>query len=271
MHPLLRPHAALLVVAMTATARAQAPAPPPPIADNSFLLEEAYNQEARVVQHINVFQRALDTRAWGYAFVQEWPLGGQRHQGSVTVPLARLAGTRDGTGLGDVALNYRYQLGGPERRAAAAPRLSLLLPTGDERKGLGSGVLGVQANFPVSVLLSDALVTHWNAGATLVPRARSALGEKATTWGVNLGGSAIWHARPMLNLLVEVAWTRAESVVGPDVTEASTVWFVSPGVRWAHNFRNGLQIVPGVGFPIGLGPSAGEETVVLYLSFEHPF
>ena len=44
-----------------------------------------------------------------------------------------------------------------------------------------------------------------------------------------------------------------------------------PAIRWAYNFSNGLQIVPAVGFPIGVGPSAGERAVLLYLSFEHPF
>jgi hypothetical protein len=41
-------------------------------------------------------------------------------------------------------------------------------------------------------------------------------------------------------------------------------------VRWAHNFTNGLQIVPGVSVPMGAGPSAGERGVIFYLSFEHP-
>ena len=34
---------------------------------------------------------------------------------------------------------------------------------------------------------------------------------------------------------------------------------------------NGLQIVPGVAFPIGAGPSSGDHGVILYLSFEHPW
>jgi hypothetical protein len=46
---------------------------------------------------------------------------------------------------------------------------------------------------------------------------------------------------------------------------------VSPGVRWAHNFKNGLQIVPGVAVPVGVGSSQGEVGVIFYLSFEHPF
>jgi hypothetical protein len=40
---------------------------------------------------------------------------------------------------GDIALNYRYELRGADERVALAPRLSVLLPTGDETKGLGGG------------------------------------------------------------------------------------------------------------------------------------
>lgn len=47
--------------------------------------------------------------------------------------------------------------------------------------------------------------------------------------------------------------------------------FVSPGVRWAHDFDSGLQIVPGIAVPLGLGPSHADRAVFFYLSFEHPF
>ena len=48
--------------------------------------------------------------------------------------------------------------------------------------------------------------------------------------------------------------------------------YISPGIRWAYNFKNGLQIVPGIGVPLGVGPSAGETgRALFYLSFEHPF
>jgi hypothetical protein len=47
--------------------------------------------------------------------------------------------------------------------------------------------------------------------------------------------------------------------------------FLNPGVRWAYNFKSGLQIVPGVSFPIGVGPSSGQRSAFFYLSFEHPF
>jgi hypothetical protein len=244
----------------------------PGIADNSFLLEEAYNQEAGVVQHISAFQRSLTVETWSYTFVQEWPLFGQTSQLSFTVPLQRV--TNDGSsaaGLGDLAVNYRYQLAGVEGRASAAPRLSVLLPTGNERKGLGSGAPGVQLNLPVSVTLGPRFVSHWNAGVTATPAAKNGAGAEAATMAYNLGGSLIWLARPTFNVVVEVVWTRGEQVTGPDQTAASEEVVVNPGVRWAHNFASGLQIVPGIAFPFGLGPTAGEERVFLYLSFEHPF
>lgn len=218
-----------LAAGLPVWAAAQEPAPAP-IQDNSFLMEEAYNQEAGVVQHINALLRAR--RSWSYGFTQEWPLGGQRHQLSFTVPIEN--------GVGDVAINYRHQLTGLGGRGAAfAPRLSLVLPTTD------GGSAGVQMNLPVSVMLTRNVVSHWNAGASM---ARS----DETVY--NGGASVIWLARPMVNLMLEVVWTG---------TTGSGETIVNPGVRWAHNLGS-LQIVPGISFPRG-------RDVFFYLSFEHPF
>ncbi|MGH7672863.1 MAG: transporter [Gemmatimonadales bacterium] len=247
---------------------AQAPRPDtPPIADNSFLLEEAYNQEPGVVQHISAFQRSLKTGAWAYTFTQEWPLFGQTSQLSFTLPLERAAAR---TGVGDIALNYRYQLLGSEGAVAAAPRVSALLPTGDEARGFGSGGVGLQVNVPVSIALAPTFVGHLNAGATVTPQANSSAGEARTT-DVALGASLIWLARPTFNVVLEVAWARAEGVTGPKRTAAEEALVVSPGIRWAHNFASGLQIVPGIALPIGLGQARGETAALFYLSFEHPF
>src|SRR5215212_4686556 len=69
------------------------------IQDNSFLIEEAYNQERGVVQHISTFARPRAGNAWTYSFTQEWPLGGIQHQLSYTLPVQH---DPDGTGLGDI-------------------------------------------------------------------------------------------------------------------------------------------------------------------------
>jgi hypothetical protein len=230
-----------------------------PIADNSFLIEEAYNQEAGVVQHISTFALADGADAWDFSFTQEWPLTGQRHQVGFTLPLAHVE--TGGTGVGDVALNYRYQLvGRGESPLYVAPRLSLLLPTGSEERGRGAGAVGFQLNLPASYVVGPGVATHWNAGATL--------GTGETTFDVNLGASVVWRARPAFNVLVEALWL-SEEVPGTDEREESA--FLNPGVRWAHDFSGGLQIVPGLAYTIGLGPSAGDDGLFLYLSFEHPF
>ena len=238
------------------------------IQDNSFLLEEAYNQEAGVVQHINTFSRA-SAGEWEYSFTQEWPLGGIRHQLSYTIPVQHVEGV--GTGLGDVALNYRYQLlGNPGARTVLAPRLSLVFPTGNEAEGRGAGALGLQANLPLTVNPSRYLVTHWNAGATLTPSARNSLGEKATTHGLQAAASIIWLWRPSLNFFVETVWEESRSVIGNGRVLRETGWVLNPGFRAAFNAARDLQIVPGIAYTIGLNGTE-EDALFLYLSFEHPF
>jgi hypothetical protein len=246
---------------------------PAPIQDNSFLVEEAYNQEDGVIQHISAFEILANSHDWVYTLTDEWPLRTLKHQVSVT-----LAGTHagnfagSGAGWGDAGLNYRYQLvGSGEAKLAIAPRLTLLLPSGDHNLGRGSGGVGLQTNLPISIQHSSHFVSHWNVGATWVPHALNERHETASTTTFNLGQSIVWLARPRFNVLLETLWTSSESVIGAGKVERLQNLYLSPGVRWAHNFESGLQIVPGVAMPIGVGPSAGERGVILYLSFEHPF
>ena len=95
--------------------------------------------------------------------------------------------------------------------------------------------------------------------------------HRADSVGYNFGQSFIWLVHPRFNVMMETVYASAQSVTAPDQTQWSRSLYLSPGIRWAYNFKNGLQIVPGVGVPIGAGPSAGEKGVFLYLSFEHPF
>jgi hypothetical protein len=249
----------------------QSTAPDPRIEDNSFLVEEAYNQERGVVQHVNTLSVPREGGGWVYTFTQEWPLVGRAHQLSYTVPLLS-AGSGGGTGLGDVALTYRYQLVDMERPGlAVAPRVSLLAPSGSARHARGAGAAGVQVNLPVSVVVARRLVMHANAGATLTPHARNAAGQRATARGYNLGQSAIWLLRPAFNLMLEAAWNSIEVVAGPGATAHAQSLFLAPGARAALDFPSGLQVVPGVAVPIGIGPSRGETGLFVYLSLEHPF
>ncbi|MBI4480013.1 MAG: transporter [Acidobacteria bacterium] len=256
--------------AVAAVQQPSAAAEESPIQDNSFLIEEAYNQESGVVQHISFFSYYTVSEDWVYTFTQEWPIPGDaRHQFSYTIPVVRPAGS--GAGAGDLALNYRYQLlGGADARLAFSPRFSLLLPSGDAASGRGFGGVAYQANLPASIVLAPRLVSHLNVGGTVAPNAESDLGEQASVSGFNLGQSFIWLAHSRLNVMLETAWTGQGSVAGPDRSAFSHSLFLSPGIRWAHNFSSGLQIVPGVAFATGVGPSSGEKALLLYLSFEHP-
>jgi hypothetical protein len=241
--------------------------------DSSYLDEEAYNQEKGVVQHIFSFTRLFDTREWVASFTQEWPLRTQRHQLSYTL-IGTSAGevSNSGAGFGDIAINYRLQaVGNGDTRLAVAPRLSLLLPTGNERYGRGFGGTGVQVDLPVSYELLPRLVAHWNAGTTIVPNARNEIAQQASIQSFNLGQGLVWLARPNFNFMLETVWNNNQNVVGPNRTQRFHDVLVSPGIRWAHNLDSGLQIVPGIAVPIGVGPTWGENGILLYLSFEHPF
>ncbi len=267
--PSLHRVVSLAAAAVVAVSLSPSPVRAGPIQDNSFLIEEAYNQEAGVIQHISNFSRTR-TGAWTYTFTEEWPVLGQTHQASVTGNYADLR-SPGAKGVGDLALNYRLQvLGSGETAVALAPRLSLLLPAGDAARGLGSGGVGLQLNVPLSVVLSERLVSHVNIGGTYVPSARAASGTSGQLTTFAIGQSLVWLAHQQLNFLVEALYTTTE-IAARGGLERSETLTVNPGVRAAINFASGLQIVPGVSVPIGLGPSHGERAVFFYLSFEHPF
>lgn len=238
------------------------------IRDNSFLVEEAYNQEKGVVQHIQAFQYMKDG-SWSYVFTQEWPVPKETHQLSYSIPVLHLRGEGTETGMGDIALNYRYQLILKDP-VAFAPRFSLILPSGRHERGLGNGAVGYQANLPLSLELAGKWVTHWNLGLTYVPGAKGRDGGKADTVGFNYGGSIVYLLSENLNLLFEAVGTSSESVEADGRTKREHAFFINPGMRFALNFKSGLQIVPGIAVPIGVGPSSGEYGAFVYLSLEHP-
>lgn len=258
---------------LPAPALAQASAASPPIQDNSFLIEEAYNQEEGVVQTIQTFSRTFGSGDWIYTLTQEWPVPKETHQLSVTIPVQGV--TTDAgraQGLGDVELNYRYQLvGNGDAKVAVSPRLTLVLPAGDHRRSLGAGGLGIQVSLPASVVLSDHFVAHVNAGATFTPKATDVSGETASLTSLNAGQSVVWLAHPRFNLLVEAVATSVQAFAGDGGTERHLDVLVSPGARYAFNLPDDLQIVTGLAVPIGVGRNHGQRSLLLYFSVELPF
>jgi hypothetical protein len=70
---------------------------------------------------------------------------------------------------------------------------------------------------------------------------------------------------------MEWVWLDAELVDASGGTQREQAMLLNPGVRVGFDFKSGLQIVPGVAYTVGVGPSEGEEALFLYLSFEHGF
>ncbi|HEX7493364.1 MAG TPA: transporter, partial [Bacteroidales bacterium] len=221
------------------------------IEDNSFLIEEAYNQDPGVIQHISAFQYMKDN-TWIYTFTDEWPVPGMKNQLSTTIPLIN----NGKTGLGDIALNYRYQAIFMNR-FAFSPRFSLLLPSGNYKNGLGAGVPGYQLSLPFSYLLSMKIVTHYNLGVTFTPDAKSADGSRYNQTIYNWGLSFILLLNKNFNFMFEVVGNTTLIKTANTTSTTSGSLFINPGIRYAFNFKSGLQIFPGLAVPVGIGSSKG--------------
>src|SRR5882724_9770841 len=167
------------------------------IQDNSFFVEEAYNQEPGIVQHIINFPAffAPGNNEVSLIFTQEWPIFSQTHQFSYTIPYTF---TGSENAFEDIRLNYRLQaLMEGERTPAFAPRFSLVTPSGDADKGFGHDRLGYEINLPFSKIISDRWTLHFNAGGLVFPNVCD-----RDLWNYNLGGSAIYAVSKNLNLML---------------------------------------------------------------------
>jgi hypothetical protein len=255
--------------------------------DNSFLIEEAYNQEPGTVQHLFNWvpswdrDRGTRCRGFDFVFIQEWPLGSQVHQFSYTIPFEHLAESGDGVssnegGLADMMLNYRLQVfDGKDEPFAFAPRFSLILPTGDEDKGLGNDRLGYQVNLPVSAE-AGRWACHFNAGLTVVPDVEVGLdpqylGQHRTLNGYNLGLSVIYALKPKFHLMLESVALWDENLLHDVNQDRTTEVLLSPGFRWLAYEHEDTQLVTGLGLPIGLSRDAANLGAIFYLSLEHRF
>jgi hypothetical protein len=241
------------------------------IQDNSFLIEEAYNQEPGVVQHIFNLPSYFTGNAYEITpgFTQEWPVFSQTHQFSYTIPYTF---TNDANGLADIRLNYRLQaLMEGEVLPAFAPRVTLVLPTGNKQKGFGNGRVGYETNLPFSKIVGDRWTVHFNAGMSIFPDVR---GRDLINY--NLGGSGIYAVTRDFNLMLEMVagWNEemdfAIKTVRANVDRTMTA-LISPGFRYAFNCPNNLQIVAGAAAPIGITSDSPDWGLFFYLSFEHAF
>ena len=254
--------ASLLLCALLAARHAQPDLDPQPfgILDNSFLVEEAFNQETRIFQNITqwVRQRHGD---WQLTFTQEWPAPTMRHQLSYTIPVNATEGRH---AVADVLVNYRLQVleEGPGR-PAFAPRVSAQVPTGDPETGGGDG--GLQVNLPFSKRRSD-FYFHWNAGFTWLPsRSHRDLLSPA------LAGSAIYRLTRMCNLMLESVLLYQDDEVSGGATQRTRSFTLSPGVRGGWNIAPEKQIVIGAAVPVTFTRGTRSAGILGYFSYELAF
>jgi len=250
---------ALLVVGALQTKSPSPPNEPFQIVDNSFLVEEAFNQEPRIVQNIVGLTR--QGHDWVMTFTQEWPAPGVRHQLSYTLGINSAGQT---TEFGDILVNYRLQVleEGPGH-PAFAPRVSAIVPSGD--RSVGAGRTGLQVNLPFSKQHQDFYV-HWNSGFTWVTR-----GGQPDLISPSFAGSAIYRLRPMVNLMLESVLVLQAQDAGSGRVDHQTAFTLSPGVRGGWNVAKDAQIVIGLAAPIVWQGGETDAAVFGYFSYELPF
>ncbi|MCX6275131.1 MAG: hypothetical protein NTV09_07980 [Bacteroidetes bacterium] len=239
-----------------------------PIKDNSFLIEEAYNQEKNIVQHIFFSQFQGSLKSFLLSLTQEWPIKDEHHQFSYTILLAQ---EPDRFSLNNFLLNYRYQLLN-KNWLALAPRFSVQMPVNKKNE---QG-WGLQLNIPASFDFKDKLFIHLNAGANFA-WSYPGIGDPTKYVQVPIGAGIIYCPHPLINLMCEVLHTtntlyRTEYFANGepyDFVDSYKDLIVNPGIRCAINFKNGLQIVPGFAVPTTISGTSYRTGYQFYLSFEH--
>ena len=172
------------------------------IADNSFLVEEAFNQErGHLPEHL---RRARGRAATGRRPSRRNGRSSRRRTSSRT----RVAVSRWRTtfGFGDMLLNYRYQAleEGPGR-PAFSPRVSLDPADRERRNGLGDGSrpAGQPAVQQAARRRLLALERRASPGCRAPRRGPAGDDDRADLLSPFLAGSAIYALRPMFHLMLE--------------------------------------------------------------------
>lgn len=260
---------------------------PAHIRDNAFLVEEAFNQEQGDVQHIFNWIILWDRFAGGHSrdfastYTMELPLGGQKHQFSFTTQFLTAFEKNNGSpatqqgDVGDTFLNYRYQLLASDEFLWCAPRLTLIVPTADQRFGLGTGEVGYQFNLPLSHY-GEQFDFHFNAGTTFIPNAsvpleNGTLSPRHDLRAFNLGVSTFWKPETYLHFFIEGLILRNEQIDTLGFRDGTTQVLVNPGVRYAVCQFDDVEWVLGASVPIGLTEDSPDIGAFFYMSVEHVF
>ena len=253
----------------------------PAFEDNSFLLEEAINQEKGITQYVSNFY--FDNIRGGdflYTFSQDIPISHLRHQISYMVPYQVLNSPASGeksNGLGDINIEYNYMVTGKKDWAMVVPGFSVILPTGKAISGQGTGGMGGKISLAITKRLSHKIVTNYNLGYTYISSAdrytASISGGKVLSYEKdlqykNLGASIIWYQTRKFNWLLEGTSSFLTDIKADGTLSRSNQITINPGFRFAID-HNRIQIVPGFSMPSIFVDGKFDRTgVFFYLSFE---
>lgn len=237
-----------------------------PVEDNSFLVEEAYNQEPGVVQFINVYQKSSKTKDWSYTFINEIPVVSQTHQFSYEIPYKFLEAS-DKTGIGDFKLNYRNEFFRTDS-VVTTGRLSLTTASGAYKDGFGVGTSSYEVSLVASVKVSEQWSQHWNVGASITPKAKNSADVSADNSRYFWNMSNVYYITEKFNFMLELTTALEETTTAADKTDWGSSFVASPSFRYAIDVGD-WQFVPGIAAPANLGQNAGQNNQTLvYLSIE---
>jgi hypothetical protein len=251
----------------------------PRIEDNSMFLEEAFNQEKGIIQHINnLVVPSTEEDEMEYSYSEEIHIT-RRSQFSFSlhIPIERSIGnTETASGLGDTYFSYRYTIMDKYDPVMIIPRITLIVPTGDAQQSLGDGAWGSQLAVAVTKRLHRKLVTHFNVSYTLLSGAERYFYDESVLVAhrtrnlsqKSIGVSGVYLAGKSINFFVEALATRDEDISSNGKIVAETSFVLNPAFRFGFDIGS-AQIVPGFGLPFFFQQDERQSTgLFFYLSLE---
>jgi hypothetical protein len=249
------------------------------IEDNSFLVDEAFNQEKGVMQFIASFYWSdLSSSCVAYGFTHEIPVFTDHHQVSYTLQynFSQPFGKTRYSGPGDITIGYSYLVAGKDDLLMMLPQINFVIPTGDPSKGLGNGGFGCKLGLALTKRFSSAIVTHYNISCTMIYNAdeymKTSQGEsrkaEKTIKVKTFASSVVWYPASRFNIMFETVLNYLNDIHanGPNLRS----WQVTgnPGLRFAADLPKAL-LVAGASFPFTFDDDLKDQDgIFIYLSLE---
>lgn len=241
------------------------------IEDNSFYLEEGFNQDAGMVQFIQSYEMSTRVSQGLYDLTIEMPITDKVHQWSYGFE-ALNKGNEGRQDIGDSVLSYRYQSLNRDGYLMAE-RFGLILPTGSVEHETSNGVLGLDFKYAATIPVATLWMNHWNVGSRILPNSKRFKQKvRVSEQEYSLATSGVYLYSDHLNLILEAIFTNFNGFgdEGEKITENAIT--LNPGIRVDFDIDwNATQVVPGISFPARFVGGLIEQGILFYLSFEPNF